>query len=148
MIRLIAFLAASLLSCKAGLNDLEALSLIESGNNDAAVGGAGEVSRYQILPKVWRGYTRSRDYRNSWLAGDVARRHLVVLEQSFLNHTGRKPADFDLYVLWNAGLEYYRRHDFSPSRVHRIIRDRAARFANLKTYLRSRHSGEQASLAY
>ncbi|HXG49204.1 MAG TPA: hypothetical protein VNO52_16390, partial [Methylomirabilota bacterium] len=42
-----------------GFSLLEALSLIESGNNDRAIGRAGEVSRYQILPTVWRRYSHS-----------------------------------------------------------------------------------------
>ena len=32
---------------------LKALADIESGNNPRAIGAKGEVSAYQILPKVW-----------------------------------------------------------------------------------------------
>ena len=31
-----------------------ALGMIESGNNDRGIGRAGEVSRFQIHPAVWR----------------------------------------------------------------------------------------------
>ena len=31
-----------------------ALGMIETGNRDDEIGGAGEVSRYQIMPSVWR----------------------------------------------------------------------------------------------
>src|ERR1700720_924076 len=34
----------------------KALSQIESGDNDRALGLAGEISRYQIRPDVWRQY--------------------------------------------------------------------------------------------
>ena len=33
----------------------EALSMIESGNNDRAIGSVGEVSRFQIRPELWPG---------------------------------------------------------------------------------------------
>ncbi|HAM73467.1 MAG TPA: hypothetical protein DCM86_17675 [Verrucomicrobiales bacterium] len=132
------------LSARAGLTDLEAISLIESGGNDYAVGDAGEVSRYQILPKVWRSYTRSHEYQNRWLAGEVAKRHLSTLQQSFQREAGRAPGDFELYVLWNAGLDYYRRHGFSPRRVASTIRERADRFVNLKNYLTPNRHTEQA----
>lgn len=133
---LIAILAAtSALHCaQAGLSDLEALSLIESGGNDRAVGGAGEVSRFQILPKVWRSYTKSREYQSRWLAAEVARRHLGVLRDGFARETGRHANDFDIYVMWNAGLGYYRQQGFDPRRVHRVIKERAGRFVNLKRY--------------
>lgn len=127
---------------------MEAISLIESGGNDSAVGGAGEVSRYQILPRVWKTYSRSRDYQNRYLASDIARRHLDTLQRSFERAAGRKPGDFDLYVLWNAGMDYYRRHGFSPRRVHNVIRERADRFVNLKQYLTPNPREQQARLSY
>ncbi|MBM3847967.1 MAG: hypothetical protein FJ405_16985 [Verrucomicrobia bacterium] len=133
---LIAILAAtSALHCaQAGLSDLEALSLIESGGNDRAIGRAGEVSRFQILPGVWRSYTKSREYQSRWLAAEVARQHLGVLKDGFARQTGRHATDFDVYVMWNAGLGYYRQQGFDPRRVHRVIRERAGRFVNLKRY--------------
>ena len=137
MKHMLAVFAAAVLNCHAGLSDLEALSLIESGDNDRAIGEAGEVSRYQILPKVWRTYTQSRDYRSRWTAGEVARRHMATLKSSFLSETGRSPADFEVYVMWNAGLNYYRRAAFNPRRVHAVIRERAERYVNLRHYASS-----------
>jgi hypothetical protein len=115
-----------------GLTKLEALGMIESGNNDAAVGGAGEVSRYQIKPRVWEQYSGSRAYRDLGMSSRVAERHLQSLEDYFRRRTGRAPTDFDRYVLWNAGPVYYRRAGFSSARVHRDIRQRATRYANLR----------------
>lgn len=147
MMKLIAaLLVGAVMNCRAGLTDLEAISLIESGGNDSAVGGAGEVSRYQILPKVWRSYTRSREYQNRFLARDIARRHLDTLQRSFEQAVGRKPAEFDLYVMWNAGMDYYRRRGFSPRRIHAAIRERADRFVNLKHYLPPSLHDQQAWL--
>ena len=39
--------------CASGMDRLDALSQIESRDNDRAVGSHHEVSRYQILPAFW-----------------------------------------------------------------------------------------------
>src|SRR6266516_276163 len=52
-----------------------ALGMIESGNDDRGVGRAGEVSRYQIHPTVWRSYSGSREYQNPGVSLQVARQH-------------------------------------------------------------------------
>ena len=116
----------------AGLSRLEAIGMIESGNNDRAVGRAGEVSRYQIKPSVWQQYSRTPAYRNVTVSAQVAEKYLASLEANFRARTGRAPGDFDLYVLWNAGPAYYQRIGFSSGRVHRVIRERADRFVNLR----------------
>src|SRR6266404_94970 len=119
-------------SAIAGLSKLDALSLIESGDNDSAVGRAGEVSRFQIKPEIWRHYTESRNFNNSQIAGLVANQHLLYLEGIFRTRTGREPTDFDVYVLWNAGASYYGRIGFSSDRVHHRISERADRYVNLR----------------
>ena len=43
---------------------LAALSMVESGDDDRAVGPGGEVSRYQISLALWKTYTNSLDYQN------------------------------------------------------------------------------------
>ena len=132
MCKAIVILVLGMLSAEAGLSKLEAISMIESGNNDRAVGGAGEVSRYQIMPRLWRRYTTSVAYTDAGLSTHVANRHLAYLETVFQNQTGREATDFDLYVLWNAGPTYYARIGFSAARVHPVIRERAGRFVNLR----------------
>jgi len=128
----ILLLVLSVAQARAGLSRLEALGMIETGNNDAAVGEAGEVSRYQIKPWIWRQYSQSEVYQNHHLSSEVAEKYLAALEQLFRDRTGREPDDFDLYVLWNAGPTYYARVGFKQSRVHPIIRDRARRYVNLR----------------
>ena len=125
-------LASTALAVQAGLSPLEAISMIESGNDDWAVGGAGEVSRYQIQPRVWRQFSPSTDYANPRAAATVAQQYLAWLDKYFQDRTGRAPDDFDRYVLWNAGPGYYGKVGFSKSRVHRKIRDRAQRYVNLR----------------
>ena len=115
--------------------------MIESGNNDSAIGGAGEVSRYQIMPVVWRSYTQSRAYQNASVSTQIATKHLAYLETFFKERTGREPSDFDRYVLWNAGPVYYSKVGFSQRRVHPTIRERADRFVNLRQMQLDRRAG-------
>jgi hypothetical protein len=114
-----------------GMSKLDALSMIESADNDSAVGQAGEVSRFQIKPHIWRQYSPNPGYGNSALARVVARRFLADLEADFRRRARREPNDFDRYVLWNAGAAYYARVGYSRARVNRVVRERADRFANL-----------------
>ena len=107
--------------------------MIESGNNDWARGRAGEVSRYQLLPRVWRCYSRSIAYQDPEVSVRVARQHLNYLEGWFRSQAGRPATDFELYVLWNAGPTYFAKKAFRAAAVHPIIRDRARRFVNLRT---------------
>jgi len=129
---IILLLCGSGLSVEAGLTKLQAISMVESGNNDYAVGGAGEISRYQIKPKVWRQYSRSTAYANTRVSSWVAEQHLQYLERQFKSNTGREPTDFDRYVMWNGGFPYYARIHFSPRAVKLVIRERARRYANLR----------------
>jgi hypothetical protein len=133
MSKVIVLLMLSVISASAGYSKLDALSLIESGNNDAAVGSLGEVSRYQIRPYIWREYSASRSWRDSRVSAQVAENHLKILEDTFVRRAGRAPSDFDTYVLWNAGAAYYAKVGFSPARVHPAIRERAQRYVNLRT---------------
>ena len=127
----ILFMALSVFSAQAEISRLAALSMIETGNDDHAVGGAGEVSRFQIKPWIWRQYNQSGAYTNRRISTEVAGNHLAALRDTFHKCSGRAPSDFDIYVLWNAGPTYYARIGFAKSRVHPVIRDRARRFANL-----------------
>ncbi len=129
---IILLLCGSGLSVQAGLTKLQAISMVESGNNDYAVGGAGEISRYQIKPKVWKQYTRSTAYANARISTWVAEQHLQYLEKEFKASSGREPTDFDRYVMWNGGLPYYARIHFSSRAVKPVIRERARRYANLR----------------
>src|SRR5262249_16869603 len=119
-------------SAQAGLSRLEALGMIESGDNDKAVGRAGEISRYQIQPWIWRRYDTSEEYENRHVARRVAQLHLTELERVFRRCAGRELSDFDLYVLWNAGPTYYASVGWRPARVNPIVRERANRYVNLR----------------
>jgi hypothetical protein len=93
-------------------------------------GGSGEVSRYQIMPDVWKRYSTTRDYHNPVEAWQVAERILRDRVEDFQQKTQRVPDATELYLLWNkpghfAGVNY------SLKRVDRLYLNRARRFANL-----------------
>jgi len=110
-----------------------ALAQIESGhfkNPDFAKGSSGEVSRFQILPKVWRAYSPSRNYTDPELAWRVAYQILKDRKDWFVSATGRSPTAFDLYVMWNKP-GVYSRVRFDRQGLPRKLREVAERFENL-----------------
>ena len=127
------FLFAGALMAHAQLSRLDAISMIETGSDDKMVGRAGEVSRYQIMPRVWKQYSNSEAYSDPAVSSQVAQRHVDWLESFFRNRAGREMTEFDLYVMWNAGPGYYARKNFSPAQVAPSVRDRAERYANLRS---------------
>ncbi len=108
-----------------------ALGMIETGNHDGEIGGRGEVSRYQIMPSVWRKYSSSMNYRNPEISLEVAQKHWGRLYSQFVRETHRQPTDFDMYVLWNTHYGYYASRGFNPNRLCASVRDRAQRYVNL-----------------
>ena len=108
-----------------------ALGMIETGNRDSEIGGAGEVSRYQIMPTVWRQYSQSMNYRNPDVSLAVAQKYWTQLYTRFVRQAHRQPNDFDMYVLWNTHYGYYANRGFDPSRLSAVVRDRAQRYVNL-----------------
>ena len=111
-----------------GMDRMSALSMLETGNNDAMVGRAGEISRYQILKNEWKSITSSTRYQDPSLAREVT---LKLLEQrvgKFTRVYHRLPSDFEFYVLWNAPAQVLRGH------ISQTVSGRAERFANLCTW--------------
>jgi hypothetical protein len=108
-----------------------ALGMIETANNDAEIGGAGEVSRYQIMPSVWKHYDDSHRYQDPGKSLAVAQQHWLTLYTTFKKQAQREPSDFDMYVLWNTRYGYYASKGFKPERLNSVVRDRAQRFVNL-----------------
>lgn len=96
-----------------------ALSMIESGDNDHAVGRNGEVSRYQILPALWPG----GNPQNGQEALSAARAIMGVRLAHFRKVHQRPANDFEFYILWNAPWE--------ASHPSRAVSERARRYANL-----------------
>ncbi len=101
-----------------------ALSQIETGDKDTAVGPGGEVSRYQIQPATWRQYAPTNsDPKNPADALAVAKKIMQDRCASFEATNHRPPTDYEFYVLWNA-----------PSQIQKpsqAVARRAERFRNL-----------------
>ena len=111
--------ACAVISSAHAMDRWSALSMIESGNNDRAIGSLGEVSRYQIRPYLWPG----GNPRNADDALDAAQMIMNPRLTRFEQTHNRRPTDFEFYVLWNA-----------PQEVNhpcRAVAKRAERFANL-----------------
>ena len=109
------------------LDRWSALSQIESGDNDRALGSAGEVSRYQIKPEVWRRYAPAKaDWANPDDALSVARETMQERCAEFEGAFHRPPTDFEFYILWNAPAQIQR-----PGKA---VSGRAERFCNLIKY--------------
>ena len=96
-----------------------ALSMIESGDNDRAVGPGGEISRYQIRPQLWPGGNPT----NAQIALTVAQQIMLPRIDEFRRSHQRMPTDFEFYVLWNA--------PWQADHPSAAVTERARRFSNL-----------------
>ncbi|MDB6035487.1 MAG: hypothetical protein JWM16_5825 [Verrucomicrobiales bacterium] len=99
--------------------------MLESGDNDRAIGKAGEISRFQILKEEWRSVTPSRRYTDPSLAKVVAEELMKRRVTAFSQVYRREPSDYEFYVLWNAPGQVLNRQ------VTRTVAERAKRFRNL-----------------
>src|ERR1044071_139091 len=98
----------------------DALGMIESGNDDHAVGSAGEISRYQIKKDIWQAHSRSSEFWDEKEAWRVTEKVLAARVEEYRRGTGRMPAAFDLYVLWNAP-GHFRSMGYEPKRLSRVV---------------------------
>ena len=93
--------------------------MLESGDNDKAIGPGGEISRFQIQRVLWPGGDPQDAQVALAAAQELMRSRLEEFEKSY-----KRPAtDFEFYILWNAP----RRIQHPTTRVM----ERARRFANL-----------------
>ena len=116
---ILAFAGLGLAKPAFAMDRWSALSMIESGNNDHAVGAVGEVSRFQIRPELWPG----GDPLNPEEALTAAQKTMNPLLSRFERNHKRQPTDFEFYVLWNA--------PWQADHPSGVVRERARRFANL-----------------
>ena len=117
----ILFLAGSLHA----MDRWEALSQLESGDNDNASGRAHEVSRYQMLPSVWRAATSLplSAATNRDAAWSVAAKVQGARVVAFARREGRMPTDGEWVLIFHC-----------PARVMKPNaeeRDYETRFLNL-----------------
>jgi hypothetical protein len=115
---------------------LSALAAIETGGRDEVIGTRGELSRYQIMPSVWKKHFAKQQCKLHIPA--EAKRcayvHVLYLEYKFMEANGnRKPSAAQLYAMWNLGLSGFRRRGWLTSNCPAVVRERAERFANIYT---------------
>jgi hypothetical protein len=96
-----------------------ALSMIESGDDDNAVGPGGEISRFQIRHELWPG----GDPQNTQVALAAAQNIMRPRLDEFQQSHKRPATDFEFYVLWNA--------PWQADHPSKTVTERARRFANL-----------------
>jgi hypothetical protein len=101
------------------LDRWSALAMVESNNNDHAVGRVGEVSRYQIRPELWSG----GDPLDASTALANAQRIMAARMAAFQQSHGRVPDDFEFYILWNAPAQ--------TDHPRHVVAERARLFMNL-----------------
>jgi hypothetical protein len=107
------------------MDRLSALSMLETGNDDQAVGTAGEISRFQVKKAEWKTVTNSANYSDSETARKVMIQLMDKRIHTFQEHFGRQPTDFEFYALWNAPSQALN------GRISRKVAGRCERFANL-----------------
>jgi hypothetical protein len=101
-----------------------ALSMIESGDDDHAIGAGGEISRFQIQRKLWPGGDPQNPQVALAVAQEIMRPRLAGFQQSHQ----RVATDFEFYVLWNA--------PWQVDHPGAVVTERARRFANLVELVR------------
>ena len=121
----VAFALLLLPVCGYGMERFAALSMIETGDNDRAVGRAGEISRYQVRKAEWHSVIKSANYTDFETARRVTVRIMNRRLSSFRSHFGRQPTDFEFYGLWNAPSQVMK------GRISHTVAARCRRFANL-----------------
>lgn len=115
----------------------QSLAMIETGATsvrkgrwDYTRGGSGEISRFQIMPDVWKRYTKSMNWTNPEIAWTVAKRILDDRVKAFKKKVGRSPDEVELYLLWNKP-GHFAANKYKFYLVKRTYLQRAKRFANL-----------------
>lgn len=84
---------------------LSAVADVESGGQPHKRGRHGEVSEYQILPRVWKQYCPTIRFSaaNPNISRQVAEAHASWLSKRFLARYHRLPTSMELYAMWNLG---------------------------------------------
>jgi hypothetical protein len=120
-IRLVILLIAvfGLVMTATAMDRWAALSMIESGDDDNAVGPGGEISRFQIRRKLWPGGNSQDPKIALGVAQEIMRPRLAAFQQSHK----REATDFEFYVLWNA--------PWQADHPSAVVTERARRFTNL-----------------
>lgn len=108
-----------------GMDRMAALSMLETGDRDYVVGGAGEISRYQIRKSEWHSVTNSTRYTDPATASAVTVQLIERRVENFRATYHRSPTNFEFYGLWNAPSQVL------EGRMSRTVAERCRRYSNL-----------------
>jgi len=111
------------------MDRLDALSQIESRNNDRAIGPQQEVSRYQILPAFWEQANVVWRPADPVVARNVVSWIMQARCRAFEARYHHAPDDFQYYILWHRPACYIGRSKPRLLTSHEI--DRGRRFTTL-----------------
>ena len=105
-----------------------ALSQLETGDCDACVGAAGEISRYQITVTEWKAHTKLPESAatNPFTARQVAAQIQDERCVRFITIKHRQPTDVEWELLWNRPATQLGGRNPTAKEI-----DRANRFNNL-----------------
>ncbi len=121
---------------------LHALAMIETGctseaqqQGDFKIGPSKEVSRYQLLPSVWRAGMKKAGLSAAKTTDPIAARLVARTiweerRQRFAKKTKREPSSREWYALWNAP-GAFEKAGFQFEKLSKAVRERSERFANL-----------------
>lgn len=119
-----AWLICSMMASPLPERYVDALALVESGGDPRAVGRHGELTQFQVLPRVWAEHSRKPLSR---CAPAEVRSGIVSIwgrrVRDFEARHGRRPSLSEAYLLWHR-----------PARVLRpspVEAERAVRFGRL-----------------
>lgn len=115
----VVLVSLSILANASAMDRWSALSMIESGNDDRAVGPSGEVSRFQIRRELWPGGDPHDERAALCAAQEIMHSRLDLFQKIHR----RAPTDFEFYVLWNAPCQ--------ADHPSMTVAERAQRFVNL-----------------
>lgn len=121
---------------------LHALAMIETGctngnqqKGDFKVGASKEISRYQLLPSVWRAGMKKAGLSEAKTTDPIAARLIARTiweerRQRFAKKAKREPSSREWYALWNAP-GAFEKAGFQFEKLSKAVRERSERFANL-----------------
>jgi hypothetical protein len=136
-IKVLSLLIAGFLSLTAKASYIDALGEFETGAKgnhlqkaDFKVGKHKEVSRYQILPRIWKIYAKKYDPKNPEIARTITIRILNERINLFYSKTGRVPQPEEIYALWNAPTNLFKAN-YNFRLLSKVVKERSLRYKNL-----------------
>ena len=108
---------------------LSSIIQVESKGDPHAKGKKGERGLFQFRRSTWEFHTSepfSRAFDRT-VSTEVAVKHYNWIVAQFVREK-RTPTAVDIYIVWNAGFEYYKYRGFDPSKVCKQVKHNVAKF--------------------